>query len=495
MRELAGVGFWRSTVDEDASGLSHPSSLIDASWPLRERVRVATYLRAGRVLAAYHGYSHCRLECGIPWNYMGSCDLTDGEWVWPEGFSHYVEHHAVKPPAEFLSSIAPRLPRWQPFWWFGAAVRWARWRLRVAAARREAEREKLLPPMTTPLHEAAKNGDCAALGAALQQQSIEQKTRLGETALYLAARAGHVDAVKLLLARGADPKARGSHDITALAETRSAAVAEVLLDAGAEVNPEPRSYFSPITTACSIGDLELLRLLIARGADVNRGDKFRTPLDCARNREVVELLLAHGADAKQGTPLANAARTGDPSLVTLLLERGADVNAPDTRGQTPVFLAAESANGDALVPLLLAAGGSPSTGNDLDDTPLHVACKRTSLVTVDRLLAAGAPVRTRSQRGMTPLHWVAIADPRNESVAVAKRLLSAGAGPIDARDEWGRTPLFIAAERNDVALVQTLLEAGANASIANEQGFTPLSCAERRGFAELARVLTSRAQP
>jgi hypothetical protein len=55
---------------------------------------------AGRVACAWLGYSFCRLDCGLSSQLMGTRDLTDGEWVWPEGFAHYVEHHSVRPPAD-----------------------------------------------------------------------------------------------------------------------------------------------------------------------------------------------------------------------------------------------------------------------------------------------------------------------------------------------------------------------------------------------------------
>jgi hypothetical protein len=57
------------------------------------------------------GYSFCRFECGIPNNAMGDSDLSDGEWLWPEGLAHYVERHSVRLPDEFIQTM--RSHSWQ----------------------------------------------------------------------------------------------------------------------------------------------------------------------------------------------------------------------------------------------------------------------------------------------------------------------------------------------------------------------------------------------
>jgi hypothetical protein len=62
------------------------------------------YLRGGEVDAMYKGISYCRFRkngCTPPTN-MGSCDLTDGVWIWPEGLAHYVEAHEVWLPDSFV---------------------------------------------------------------------------------------------------------------------------------------------------------------------------------------------------------------------------------------------------------------------------------------------------------------------------------------------------------------------------------------------------------
>jgi hypothetical protein len=115
---LKRVGFWaakRPTSEGLCDGsymleqifdaircLPTVEEFVDASWDQKERQMVAAYLDQGRVLERYLGHSACRL-CDKSEN--GSADLTDGVYVWPEGFAHYVRQHNVKPPVEFVDHV------------------------------------------------------------------------------------------------------------------------------------------------------------------------------------------------------------------------------------------------------------------------------------------------------------------------------------------------------------------------------------------------------
>ncbi len=77
-------------------------------WSSPERERVAAYLRSGHRCRGYLGFSACRFECRSTYRILGSGELTDGEWIWPEGLVHYVERHGVVLPEEFVASAAVR---------------------------------------------------------------------------------------------------------------------------------------------------------------------------------------------------------------------------------------------------------------------------------------------------------------------------------------------------------------------------------------------------
>lgn len=104
MITLVMLGFWRGPGHR--LRWPHPRELVDPHWPAAERRRVAAYLRAGTSLGAYCGYSWCRFPDGPPDEAMGSADITDGVWVWPEGLPVYVERYAVRLPGDFLAHAA-----------------------------------------------------------------------------------------------------------------------------------------------------------------------------------------------------------------------------------------------------------------------------------------------------------------------------------------------------------------------------------------------------
>lgn len=82
--------------------MPRPQRVVDPGWARAEREAVAAYLRAGAVVARYRGLSWCRFRCGIDSRNMGSTDLGDAEWIWPEGLAHYVEAHCVRLPSKFI---------------------------------------------------------------------------------------------------------------------------------------------------------------------------------------------------------------------------------------------------------------------------------------------------------------------------------------------------------------------------------------------------------
>ena len=159
--------------------------------------------------------------------------------------------------------------------------------------------------------------------------------------------------------------------------------------------------------------------------------------------DVVLECLADGADPnardRDGwTPLhfAAAANT-DHAVVAALVEAGADVQARGRGGRTPLHLAAANIN-TAAVRTLIEAGADPMARNRGGSTPLHMAAFRNcdgDPGAIIELLGAGADPRARSAGGWTPLHWAAL---YNTAVAV-DALLHAGADP-DARAAWQTFP-------------------------------------------------------
>jgi hypothetical protein len=103
---LKRVGYWKS---ESEPLLPHPGVLIDEAWDRRERDQVIAYLEASYLSPVFWcGHSWCRFGCPSHSTDLGSADLTDGTWIFPEGFVHYLRSHHVKPPYEFLEYVRRR---------------------------------------------------------------------------------------------------------------------------------------------------------------------------------------------------------------------------------------------------------------------------------------------------------------------------------------------------------------------------------------------------
>lgn len=106
------VGFWSNTLAhkkmlceakiEDTNG-SYPdvNDFIDSTWNLEEKTKILNHIKNGTYNGGYRGWSICRI-CNQK---NGSQEFTDGTYIWPEGFSHYITDHNVKPPQTFINHI------------------------------------------------------------------------------------------------------------------------------------------------------------------------------------------------------------------------------------------------------------------------------------------------------------------------------------------------------------------------------------------------------
>ncbi|CAL1548080.1 unnamed protein product [Lymnaea stagnalis] len=124
-----------------------------------------------------------------------------------------------------------------------------------------------------------------------------------------------------------------------------------LIESGADVNRRHGTLL-PLHCACMVGDAEILRLLLLKGARVNEVDGYeRTALHYASERDeiCVRILLQHGAEINKGdgnkdTALHWASYKNNVGCAQLLLQRGADVNAVDYNNDTPISWAARKGN-------------------------------------------------------------------------------------------------------------------------------------------------------
>jgi ankyrin repeat protein len=163
--------------------------------------------------------------------------------------------------------------------------------------------------------------------------------------------------------------------------------------------------FTPLHSATYYGKIEAVKVLLANGADVN-ANFSTTPLHCAiraQALDIAELLLAHGADVQaiddyRYTPLHSAAWCGNVRLVKLLVAKGANIHVKcGGYGHTPLHKAADEGSLE-IVELLLTRGADVNAKDDWGCTPLNLARKRRHGQVMEFLSAHGG----RDEEGETP---------------------------------------------------------------------------------------------
>ena len=200
--------------------------------------------------------------------------------------------------------------------------------------------------------------------------------------LNKAVQEGDIKSVEKLIAKGKDVNAedgQGNRPLILAVKDGNKEMAELLIELGADINCFSYSDGSPLHSAAQCGHIEVARLLIDKGAWVNFPDNhLESPLfKAARcgHPKIVELLLAHGANTKprdntesdwdfmyghtpreRATLLHAAAEGGCKSFAEQLIAKGADVNAEDRYGATPLKLAKQ--NGHKQVAKLLRKHGA-----------------------------------------------------------------------------------------------------------------------------------------
>lgn len=103
MKTLKMIGYWQEPGE--IGELPHPRSFIDSTWEVDLRKKIVDYLRSGIKFRGSWGYSKCRFDDGRPDVEMGSMELTDGVYAWPEGLSVYVERYNIILPQDFVNHM------------------------------------------------------------------------------------------------------------------------------------------------------------------------------------------------------------------------------------------------------------------------------------------------------------------------------------------------------------------------------------------------------
>ncbi len=181
----------------------------------------------------------------------------------------------------------------------------------------------------------------------------------------------------------------------------------------------------------------------------------------------------------------DACRNGSLDDVTRTLRAGASINAQNSGADTGLNLVLRREKQDGvfeIVKFLLSKRCLPSVTNNLGENALHLATESASADVIKLLLAKdGRLARLKKQDGWTPLGTICCNCDRvaEEAVEIARLLLDAGADIEQGSPN--RTPLSLACENGHPELVSLLLQRGANANAADEDGWTCLHLACRNG--------------
>jgi ankyrin repeat protein len=345
-----------------------------------------------------------------------------------------------------------------------------------------------------PLAAAVQRNDPARARALIGHTDVNGAGPDGMTALHWAVHRDDLALARLLLAAGASAQARNRYGVMPLSlacTNGDAAMVELLLAAGADPNAPLRGGETPLMTAARTGRLGPVKALLARHAEVNAklpgGQTALMWAAAEGHAAVVQALLAAGADFRSPlpsgfTPMLFAVRGGHTSVVRLLLAAGVDIkDAVHVEKNEPKFLrngssalttAIENAHFE-LAAWLLDLGADPSDMRS-GYTPLHIL---SWIRKPDRGEAEGDPVPEGSGK-LSSEQLIGKLIARGADVNARLRDGPSGGGRIARK---GATPLMLAADTADTAYLRLLVAAGADPTIKNIDGCTPLMAAAGLG--------------
>jgi tankyrase len=398
------------------------------------------------------------------------------------------------------------------------------------------------------LLEAARLGDEQRLLELLNPLNVNCHASDGRrsTALHLASGYNRIRVVQILLQNGADVHAKDKGGLVPLHNSSSYGhleVSQLLIKAGANVNSADLWSFTALHEAASKSRTEVCSLLISEGADIyflNCHNK--SPLDLAPKDLQERMINEH-----KGINLIDACRqcditrvkkfltsqsvnfvhpfTGDSALhavassvfskrkqvLEMLIRKGAQLNIKNKDFVTPLHTATENSFYDVM-DCLIKSGANVNCIDGLGQTCLHRAARDDDVQAVRLLLSHSIDPSIVSLQGYTAVQLAKenvlkiLKDPPSDSVDLEIQLLEASKGGdlaqvkkiitsnpriVNCRDIDGRhsTPLHFAAGYNRIALVEFLLQNGADVHASDKGGLVPLHNASSYGHLEVSQFL------
>jgi ankyrin repeat protein len=394
---------------------------------------------------------------------------------------------------------------------------------------------------------------------------VNVKDVLKRTPLHYSAMEGKIDIARLLIEAGADLNYKdkdGQLAASLAMENWHMEMAELLVSKGSDVTLDLAVYLGDLDKVKSfiknqpdVNEAQLNRLLnlsfyyksiyqgnttvpeylLDKGANPNRRSNYDATIlqewawggDPELTKIVMGILIKKGADVNarshrdlRWTPLHGACTRRRGSVAEFLVENGADINAKDGKGQTPLLISVQ-ANDLDTTKMLIKNGADVHVKNDIGLTLMDIAWKRgymeivellkkhgikqtqkyeqsiemainsKDLEKVKELIAQGADVNARDSRGNMALHRAirvrGLSDA--ERLSLVKILISGGAD-VNVKDRRrGATPLHLVVFRGNKELVELLIQNGADVNAIGDQGETPLGLAKQLEHSEIVELL------
>ena len=312
------------------------------------------------------------------------------------------------------------------------------------------------------LHRAVTNGDLEQIRRMISNGAdVNEEDERGNTPLRNAiVRSGNMEIVTLLVEAGADINAGSQPSLCIAVDEDNIAIAEYLIAHGANIDAP--AEWAPLVRAPYSSGIEMIKLLIARGADVDAGPwtALHSAVDEGR-RDIIELLIQNGADInikneESMTPLDLAFFLNRKDIAELLLAKSTHFGSKNDRGLTALHNAAVEDYQD-LAKLLLSNGAKvDERDNNYEFTALHYTARFGNIKVAEVLIAHGADIRAKDKWDYEPIHWAAYHD-RPEII----ELLIAHGADVNAITSLGQTPIQLAIPRRNTAAIEVLKKNGA----------------------------------
>lgn len=303
---------------------------------------------------------------------------------------------------------------------------------------------------------------------AIVEELLNENAR-PDPGIPLAIKQGSGNLVRLLLARGAN--GTKSEYMKTAAQMGNDDIVSQLLAKGS--NPD-----AGITIAVQNGHVKVTQMLI--GANANVQDPQLLKMSVEQNiTEISMMLLEKGApatyvSASKENLLHTACNHQNMEVAAALMEKGVEVNQATSQGYTPLHIGAQKGN-SGMVKLLLSNGASVNAQTADMQSALHFAVKVMSGASVNSLIQNGASVNVQDNSGNSPLHYAC----KNLDQSIAAILVNNKA-EVNVVNHLGEYPIHYAVsqKKNQFGITEVLVNAGADINVKNRKGKSVLQLAK-----------------